>query len=236
MKKSMRFLNIVRHKAVYLILYTFIIQKVKKGTNMLEDIIFITKKVFDDALKKEENLENPKRVYSTYRCLEEVVSDINLVANHYLVHDFNEANLQNSSFGKPSDKWRFFLNQDLEKLNDSLKEYLLNLSYLSHEDMSESYINKIYNAKSLYGFIMEEYSIGFIEQNSKQLHTNALKIDLDDSDSIYLNEYNKIDVSTYELKVELKTKLIDSNKILIDEFKKLKKYILDRYTVEDLLG
>ncbi len=97
-------------------------------------------------------------------------------------------------------------------------------------------LSKIYNAKSLYGFIMEEYSIGFIEQNSKQLHTNALKIDLDDSDSIYLNEYNKIDVSTYELKVELKTKLNDSNKILIDEFKKLKKYILDRYTVEDLLG
>ena len=88
--------------------------------------------------------------------------------------------------------------------------------------MSDSYINKIYNAKSLYGFIMEEYSIGFIEQNSKQLHTNTLKIDLDDSNSIYLNEYNEIDVSTYELKVELKTKLIDSNKILIDEFKKLK--------------
>jgi len=34
--------------------------------------------------------------------------------------------------------------------------------------MNESYINEIFNAKSLDGFIMEEYSIGFVEQNSKQ--------------------------------------------------------------------
>ena len=34
--------------------------------------------------------------------------------------------------------------------------------------MNESYINEIFNAKSLSGFIMEEYSIGFVEQNSKQ--------------------------------------------------------------------
>ena len=203
---------------------------------MLEDIIFITKKVFDNALEKDKNLENPKRVYSTYRHLEEVVSDIDLVANHNLVHDFNEANLQNSSFGEVSDKWRFFLNKDLEKLNDSIKEYLLDLSYLSHKNMFESYINEIFNAKSLSGFVMEEYSIGFVEQNSKQLHSNTLLISLDDSNSIYLSEHKKIDLSTYELKVELQTKLNDLNKILIDELKELKNYILDRYTVEDLLG
>ena len=51
---------------------------------MIKDILFLTKKVFDEALIKEENLPNPKKVYDVYRNLKDVISDVNLVANHYL--------------------------------------------------------------------------------------------------------------------------------------------------------
>ena len=65
---------------------------------MLKDILFLTKKVFDEALIKEENLPNPKKVYDVYRNLKDVISDLNLVANHYLALDFSEPYLQGSSW------------------------------------------------------------------------------------------------------------------------------------------
>ena len=90
---------------------------------MLKDIIFLSKKVFDEAFIKEENLSVPKKVYEIYRNLEEVISDLDLVANHYLALDFTEGYLQESSWGEPVDKWRKFFNMDLEQLNESIKKY-----------------------------------------------------------------------------------------------------------------
>ena len=94
-----------------------------QGQKMIKDILFLTKKVFDEALIKEENLPNPKKVYDVYRNLKDVISDVNLVANHYLALDFNEPYLQGSSWGEPIDKWRKFFNEDLEQLNESVKKY-----------------------------------------------------------------------------------------------------------------
>ena len=67
---------------------------------MLKDILFLTKKVFDKALIKEENLPVPKKVYDVYRNLKEVISDVNLVANHYLALDFSEPYLENAYIGE----------------------------------------------------------------------------------------------------------------------------------------
>ena len=57
---------------------------------MLKDVLFITKEVFSKALSKKKNLRNPKRVYDVFRSFQEVISDVNLVANHYLALDFTE--------------------------------------------------------------------------------------------------------------------------------------------------
>ena len=132
---------------------------------MLKDVLFITKEVFSKALSKKKNLRNPKRVYDVFRSFQEVISDVDLVANHYLALDFTEYYLQNSSFGEPVDKWRYVLNKDLEELNGTVKEYLQNLSYLSHDDSSfETYVNEIFNAKVYYAFVRDKYNVGFVEQ------------------------------------------------------------------------
>ena len=57
---------------------------------MLKDVLFITKEVFSKALSKKKNLRNPKRVYDVFRSFQEVISDVDLVANHYLALDFTE--------------------------------------------------------------------------------------------------------------------------------------------------
>ena len=204
---------------------------------MLKDILFLTKKVFDEALIKEENLPNQKKVYDVYRNLQEVISDIRLVANHYLALDFTEHYLQGSSWGEPVDKWRKFFNMDLEELNESLKIYLHNLSHLGHGDFGfETYVNTIYSAKTYYAFVRDKYSVGFVEPKCTFLHINNLKIEQNEMESFYISEHKKIDLSTFEARVSLKDELNDINTELQEELKKLKQYIKERYSLDDLLG
>ena len=203
---------------------------------MLKDILFLTKKVFDEALIKEENLPNPKKVYDIYRNLKDVISDLNLVANHYLALDFSEPYLQGSSWGEPIDKWRKFFNEDLEQLNESVKKYLHNLSHLGHGDFGfETYVNNIYSAKIYYAFVRDRYSVGFVEPKCSSLHMNILKIEQNKIESFYISEHKKIDLSTYEARVNLKDHLNIIKNDLETELKNLKKYIKDRYTLDDLL-
>ena len=203
---------------------------------MLKDVLFITKEVFSKALSKKKNLRNPKRVYDVFRSFQEVISDVNLVANHYLALDFTEHYLQNSSFGEPIDKWRYFLNKDLEELNRTVKEYLQNLSYLSHDDSSfETYVNEIFNAKVYYAFVRDNYNVGFVEQKGNLLHLHILKTDKKDMQSVYIGKHKKIDLSTFEDRVSLKDELNEINIQLQEELKKLKQYIKDRYILGDLL-
>ncbi|OCL89489.1 hypothetical protein [Arcobacter porcinus] len=203
---------------------------------MLKDILFLTKKVFDEALIKEENLPNPKKVYDVYRNLKDVISDLNLVANHYLALDFSEPYLQGSSWGEPIDKWRKFFNEDLEQLNESVKKYLHNLSHLGHGDFGfETYVNNIYSAKTYYAFVRDRYSVGFVEPKCSSLHMNILKIEQNKIESFYISEHKKIDLSTFEARVNLKDHLNIIKNDLETELKNLKKYIKDRYTLDDLL-
>lgn len=203
---------------------------------MLKDIIFLTKKVFDEALIKEENLPVPKKVYDVYRNLQEVISDVKLVANHYLALDFTEPYLQSSSWGEPVDKWRKFFNMDLEELNESVKKYLHNLSHLGHGDFGfETYVNNIYSAKTYYAFVRDKYNVGFVEPKCTFLHIHNLKIEQTKIESFYIDEYKKIDLSTFEDRVNLKNELNDINVELKIELEKLKQYIKNRYSLDDLL-
>lgn len=204
---------------------------------MLKDVLFITKEVFSKALSKKKNLRNPKRVYDVFRSFQKVISDVNLVANHYLALDFTEHYLQNSSFGEPAEKWRYVLNKDLEELNGTVKDYLQNLSYLSHDDSSfETYVNEIFNAKVYYAFVRDKYNVGFVEQKGKLLHLNILETDKKDMESFYIGKYKKIDLSTFEAKVALQKELNDINIELKIELEKLKQYIKKRYSLDDLLN
>lgn len=202
---------------------------------MLKDILLITNIIFDEALPKNQNLMSPKMIYNIFRKLEIVIKDIGLVANHYLALDFEEEYLQSSSFGKPVDKWRYFFNKDLELLNEAIKEYLLVLSHLHHENMFESYLSKHYNCKSFYSFVRDNYNIGFVEPCGKELHINILNTNKN-IEGYYLGKNSKIDLSIYESRISLKNKLNDSKGLLFLECQKLKTYILERYTIEDLLN
>jgi len=202
----------------------------------MRDIMIITKKVFNEALTSKDSLAKPKVVYDLYRDLSNVVSSVDVVAEHYLALDLTEDYLQNSSFGDPVDKWRYFLNADLEHLNSAVKKYLHTLSNIGFEYHSfGGILSKYYSCTGYYGFVRDEYNVGFIDPCSSMLHITGLDPNLSDLNSIDIGKYSKIDLTTFESKKELQEQLKNINKSLYNELLKLKEYIQNHYTLNDLL-
>jgi len=204
---------------------------------MLDDIIKITQEVFSKFIKSHKPLSSPKKVYDSYRALSEVITNVQLVKEHYLALDFTEDFLQNSSYGEAVDKWRVVLNEDLESLNRSVKHYLLEINQLAFKDeqgMFGSFVSKLYNSKTFYGFVRDQYNVGFIEPCSTQLISNTL-INNFDENSYHIEEFNRVDLSSYEKRVSLQKELQDKNILLIVELEKVQKYIVERYTIKDLV-
>jgi hypothetical protein len=204
---------------------------------MLNDITTITIKIFDEFLRSDKKLNSNKNIYDLFRKLECVIDSTNLVANHYLALDFSEEYLQGSSCGTLQDKWRKFLNYDLETLNQNSKSYLLKLqsiSFSNENELEESFLNKLYKSKTFYSFVRDEYNIGFIEPCSYILIQDILSIK-SNNDAYYINEFNKINLSTYNQRVELQKILLYQSSILKKKLEELRLYILKNIRLEDLL-
>lgn len=127
---------------------------------MLKDIFFITKKIFDDALSNKKDFYRPEAAYEVHRSFKELIKNIDSVANHYISLDFTEPYLHNSSYGESVDKWREVLNRDLKGSNEYVKNYLINLYYLSFSTFEsgtyaslELYIDKIYHSGLYLNFV-----------------------------------------------------------------------------------
>jgi len=204
---------------------------------MLKDIVINTRKILNEFIPSNAKINSKRALYDLYRAMHVMIDDIELVSEHYLALDFTEEFLQNSSHGKPSDKWRRFFNEDLERLNKSTKKYLMKLNSIADANdhsMCGSYLSNIYSAKSLYGFVRDEYNVGFVKPCSFSLISEVLLVDID-PDSHHMCKFSKIDLSTYEQRVALRDLLREQRKILQSEHQKLKEYILKNTTLEELL-
>lgn len=204
---------------------------------MLEDITSLTTKIFVQFLPNNTPINSKKTLYDIYRAMQKLIDSSQLVSEHYLALDFSEEFLQNSSFGEPSDKWRYFFNKDLEELNTNSKNYLLKLNHLAPKDAvnsCSSYISHIYRAKTYYSFVRDDYSVGYVAPCDLLLHSTTLIIKCDKNSS-YLEKYSKIDLTTFEQRVALKNEIEEKIKLLQSDLRRLKEYIIKNFTLEDLL-
>jgi alpha-L-fucosidase len=205
---------------------------------MLKDIRKITKHILNQFEPDNRALSNPIACYDVYRKLALVINNANLVAEHYLALDFNEPYLTNSSWGKPSDKWRKFFNEDLEKLNEAIKEYLLELMYLAPEDRVssfDSFMDRKYYLKYFYAFVRDEYNVGYVNPCGFSLISTTLKTNNEDNETLHIKEYKRLDLESYESRVALQEKIRAEKKLLEVELQRLKEYIVKNYTLEMLL-
>ncbi len=204
---------------------------------MLEDIEILTKYVFDQFIPKNTALYSPLHTYRAYMGLKKVIDRINLVAEHYLALDFAEEYLQNSSFGTPADKWRYFFNKDLDSLNRSVKDYLQILYYIAPKNktsMTESYLDNKYSAKWFEAFVRDQYSVGYVSPCNFSLKAVALKTTVGEEE-YHIEKHFKIDLTTYEQRITLQNILRERKLELEKQLSLLKKYILSNYTLNDIL-
>ncbi len=218
---------------------------------MITDIIETTKYITNRLSSSKIKISSPMYLYDSYRLLREVIDNLDCLAFHYLALKFSESYLQDSSLGEPVDKWRYFLNIDLDRLNESVKKYFLSLTGIGLEDgMNEKeehepffLYNKIYH-KRYYGLMTENYCVGRVEDKTTTLKTFQLILLNDRKNDPprekYPYEYETkisktIELDTYEKREALANLLYKRKDELIDEYNKFQKYIKDNFTLDDLL-
>lgn len=206
---------------------------------MLSDIVKISQEIFPLFLENNQSKTHALTLYDVYRCLNKVNSNINLVATHYLAVDFSSPFLQNSSFGAPEEKWKYFLNKDLKTLNESVKKFLLkirNIAIIPNDEEIEKYFpfSILYKDKTYYEFVRDIYNIGHIDCSCKFLILDILSTEFD-PDNYYLTEFKKIDLSTFENRLQLKNNILARYEILKQFEIRLSDYISTNYTISDLM-
>lgn len=199
---------------------------------MQKDIVKITKKVFNMFILDNKLFENKRRIYDVYRSLESVIEYSKLVSEHYLVLDFNEEYLQNTSFGKPSDKWNYFFNKDLECLNNSIKKHLHSLEYLCIDN--KNLIASLYYGKVFHAFVRDHYNVGFLNKGDFTMISNVLTTNFD-NENIYISKFIKTDLSKLEDRVLFQSEIRRETKKLEYVLYDLKEYIIKNITLEELL-
>jgi hypothetical protein len=204
---------------------------------VLNDIVKITNIIFKKFIPHNNPVNSAKNIYDVYRALEVVISDTRLVSEHYLALTFDEDFLQSSSFGKPSDKWRYFFNKDLEELDNSIKKYFMKLRNIAPEDSSacsEGYICSLFDSKIYDLSVNDMYSAGYIKPCSFKMLIKSLTTKFDPKNYFIIN-FKEINLATYEDRISLQKHLRKKRALLEKSLAQLKEYILKNYTLDDLL-
>jgi hypothetical protein len=203
---------------------------------MLNDITYLTNFVFSKFIPNNKEIYSAKSAHSVCLALEKVISAIHVLEVHYLALTFNEGYLQDSSIGKPVDKWRKYINKDLTSLNKKVTVYLQALNNLTSmsEEYDGSYLSSLYNYKIFYSFVRDRYNVGIIEPCSCTLMSTTLLTDID-STAYHITEYKKISLSSYEERLTLQSLLKERAIFLSQSHKELQQYLIKNYTIEDLI-
>lgn len=203
---------------------------------MLKDIEKLTKFAIEQFILDGVALNN-LILFRVYHALKELIENSDLVANHYLVLRFDEGFLENSSFGSPQNKWRFFLNKDLERLNESAKNYLQLLNALAPIDEMNhgSFLSQKYKSLAYYGFVRDEYSVGYVDAGGFTLRITQLDTKQNDNTSSYLAKHKQIDLAMFEQRVALQEILLKRNEQLRESLTVIQKCLLKYATLEELL-
>jgi len=192
---------------------------------MLTDITKLTQHLFNQGFQKQKVLS----LYKIFDNLYEMINSIYLVANHYLALRFDENFLvETTNFNSGIEKWRYFLNEDLKILQKSIRKHLISLQTLKE---SESY-PKIYRIFKPLKYV---YLIDLYEIKVENFELKFKQIDINLDYETNRDTIKSISLKTLEDREKLKYHLFSQMKLLEDEMDKLRNFISNNFTIDDIL-
>ena len=202
---------------------------------MLNDVLKLTKRVYNEFLVNGKTPISPICLYDSYRHLNEVITKTYFVANHSLALRLDESFLQHSSLDETKETWRNLLNRDLEALTESIKKHLLQLQVFAVGDLEERtyLLADKFNEKMYHGFVKFYYSVGYLNIQCTQISCNILTTTYDPKKDSIISEQT-MDVSTYAKREQLKAELIEKAQKLDTLKNNLVLYMKEHYTIENL--
>ena len=192
---------------------------------MITDITKLTQYLFNQGFENQE----PLNLYEVFDNLYKMINSIHLVANHYLTLKFDEDFLVNTcGFKSGIDKWRYVLNENLQELHKSIRKYLISLQSLKDSGIKP----KIYR---IFKPLRYASLIDFYELKIKNFEIKLKQIDIDLDYESNLKTTKTISLKTFKDREKLKYHLFRQIQILEDEMDKLRKFISDNFTIDDIL-
>lgn len=207
---------------------------------IFNDILELTKLVFDE-IKKSPLSINAIVYYDLYRAMNQMNYEIYVVLQHYLALTLKEDFLvHTTSYASAEEKWRKVLNRDLERANTHIQNYLLQLQHISYDDREENIdffitqkrpLDDYINHKNFYASL-KYYSCGYLKDDSYQLERTII-----DCSKLAKEPLKKgcIDLSTYPLRLKVKSQGLQTLRKLLHIEESMKKYILKNICVQDLV-
>jgi hypothetical protein len=177
---------------------------------------------------------SPIGTYDCYRALNRFNGTFKTLLVHYLPISLDAEYLQNSSFGTPLQKWRYFTNQDFEQTTQAAKSLALSLRELGYQDDEEfvSIVAKqIRSCKQYYGFFQTEYDGGIISEEGERINT----LSFETSDDTLGEKPITLDISTFEKKSILVRESETIYRQFVDLENQMRQLIMKRFTIEDIL-
>jgi|GEM_PF-4255173 len=206
------------------------------SSKYFEDIVNLSNNVFDDMINSHTDSMDKLAFYNCFSKLGAIFVAIEDFSS-FVVQNFDtEPMLKNIKVCGTFIKYQSILNKLLFNLHTLLKEYILNIanmSYLDSDDKKIYIIERYFVSKDYFSSIVQEYY-------------KAAKL-LDDYETFSyqtINYQNKgstilkthtIDIGTYKSKTILKNELNKAKNNLLTLENKLKKYITENFTIEDLV-
>lgn len=186
------------------------------------------------AYESQEGETSPIATYDCYRALNRFNTRLKTLLVHYLPISLDVAYLQNSSFGTPFQKWRYFTNQDFKEATKAAKKFALSLEglgYMKHGMLTPIAEEKIRSCKQYYGFFHTEYDGGIISEDGESIDLISFETVKDEIKAKSIS----LDISTFEKRIDL----VRESETIYQQFADLenlmRKLIMNCFTLEDLL-
>lgn len=205
---------------------------------MFQDIVKLTQFTLVNALENKNITLNVKEIYDAYRSMQRVIDTMHVLEVHYLPIPMDSNFLQNSQHGTPFQKWYLFTEQDFDNVRKKMREFLVNLLYITYcvwneEDGIEEHISimeKISRPKSMFGFFSYHYESGKLSTDGLNILYTKLIFE-----QKHYCEDSCIVIDTYEKRVSLCEEIRVSVEEMKDILKSIKSYLLSNASLEELL-